>query len=208
LWHPNTLGVLRAEKHDGLACILEIFGNVSRVFDSKCMSKPVKDYHCAMFYELFHSVFGEEWYKPGSFGQKVLGIPITVWLAFKRNIDSRWFLLESVEGLQERYLSTYDLEGAFSALVAQLGYKPTVRMALALMNKLDRMQHIILDTGRGFSIPTSRRAKYGATAGEDTAAGHKRKALEQTMYTPSMAHHGGREDGRSMERERVTKYRR
>eukprot|EP00961_Rhodomonas_salina_P292939 3933338-Rhodomonas_salina.1 len=91
------------------------------------MPRAEKDTHFSQFYFLFELVFRDLWWGSKALPGNVLGIPLSAWMALKRNIDARWFLLESEPAMIERYLSTYNLEGSFSALVQQIGYKPTAR---------------------------------------------------------------------------------
>jgi len=154
---------------------LRILGNYFDAFDRSGLSVARRIEYLTAFNELFDAIMPQSFTDTGYMPQLVGGIPASVWLALRRNSDSRIFLnaLYPWHVFVERYLGTFDLECGFSELVRAAGqYKPDAASALDVMDRIDFLASILLqsDVERGFYRPPPRRggqAQYqGAEDGD------------------------------------------
>eukprot|EP00961_Rhodomonas_salina_P133834 1800827-Rhodomonas_salina.1 len=90
---------------------------------------------------------------------------------------------------------------SFSALIQQIGYKPTAQVALGIMNKVELMQHMRSDQSKKFNIPPSLKTVYkgqeekACVPGATVRADEKQSALAGQMNSAAVAHQGSAATG-------------
>eukprot|EP00961_Rhodomonas_salina_P065770 883715-Rhodomonas_salina.2 len=164
LFNAEFITSLREAGHEGAALVLETFGYVLDAFDKRCMTSETRVLYGLRFTALFQSVFSKVWWTSQALPKTVMGIPTTVWMAIKRNVDSMSYLRadgrSTALDIVDRYVGTYDIEGSFSALVQEVGYKPVARLALGVMHRCFRLLTLRHMDGRGFTVMVPRKARY------------------------------------------------
>ena len=173
---PFRKAVEAVERERGRAHVqsqaLRVFGNYFDSFDRSGLSVARRIEYLQAFNELFDAIVPQSFVDAGYMPQLVGGIPASVWLAMRRNSDSRIFLnaLYPWHICVERYFGTFDLECGFSELVRAAGqYKPDAASALDIMDSIDFLASILLqsDKERGFYKPAPRRGAQSQYQGAE-----------------------------------------
>jgi len=89
---------------------------------------------------LFDLIMPESFHQRGYMPVFVGGLPSKVWIAMRRNADSRLYMFAMFPNVDiiDRALGTFDLEASFSEVVRGTGqYKPYVSTCMQIMGKID-----------------------------------------------------------------------
>ena len=144
------------------------------------------------FCKLFDLIMPESFHQRGYMPAFVGGIPSKVWLALRRNADSRLYIFAMFPDVDiiDRALGTFDLQASFSEVVRGAGqYKPDASTCMKIMGKIDYLCDVMRqkEVERGFLVGHANRSSRSQYGG---AGGTGRTKLEQWVA----AHAGG--DGR------------
>ena len=164
-----------------LAEAIEIFGDYVDAFDRSGITRVERVAALQRFCELFDLVMPSSFHMRGYMPSFVAGLPSKVWLALRRNADSRLYMFAIFPDVDiiDRALGTFDLESGFSEVVRGAGqYKPYAATCMKIMGKIDYLCEVMRkdEKERGFLVGHSgnrggnaSRSQYGGAAGTGTA---------------------------------------
>ena len=153
-----------------MALALRVVGGYNDVIDKQGLSVKERHKRADEMYALCVAVLHDTLYTAKGPPGRLFGMPTRLWFAFAGNICSRRVYCRCFPDrpFKERFASQYFVEGFFSQLVAILGYKPCGWMAVAFMDRVERLAQIQADLTRTFSFPPSPAEHYP----------HSRNAME------------------------------
>jgi len=161
-----------------LAEAIEIFGDYVDAFDRSGITRVERVAALQRFCELFDLVMPSSFHMRGYMPSFVAGLPSKVWLALRRNADSRLYMFAIFPDVDiiDRALGTFDLESGFSEVVRGAGqYKPYAATCMKIMGKIDYLCEVMRkdEKERGFLVGhgyrRATRSQYGGAAGTGTA---------------------------------------
>jgi hypothetical protein len=176
-----------AKKQPAMAEALGVFGDYIDAFDRSGISRATRIASLHRFCDLFDLIMPESFHQRGYMPAFVGGLPSKVWLALRRNADSRLYMFAMFPNVDiiDRALGTFDLEASFSEVVRGAGqYKPYASTCMKIMGKIDYLCDVMRkeESQRVFLVGHANR---GSRSQYDGAGGDARTKLEQWVAAPA-----------------------
>ena len=176
-----------AKTQPAMAEALGVFGDYIDAFDRSGISRAMRIASMHRFCDLFDLIMPESFHQRGYMPGFVGGLPSKVWLALRRNADSRLYIFAMFPDVDiiDRALGTFDLEASFSEVVHDAGqYKPYVSTCMKIMGKIDYLCDVMRqeEVEHGFLVGHANRGSRSQYGG---AGGNVSKKLEQWVAAPA-----------------------